>query len=58
MVGLFSHVYAESGVFDKTTFLPWDGKSGSIVYLPPAQEDLNTFTSSPPAIVNPETANV
>jgi hypothetical protein len=51
-VGLFSHVYAESGVSGKITFLPWDGKSGSIVYLPPARDDLNTIVSLPPAIVS------
>ena len=51
-VGLFGHVYAETGVSGKVTFLPWDGKSGSIVYLPPARADLNTIISLPPAIVS------
>lgn len=51
-VSLSTHVYAESEVSGKITFLPWDGKSGSIVYLPPARDDLNTITALPPAIVS------
>ena len=57
--GLSNHAFAvSSGVSGKITFLPWDGKGGIIVFLPPASGIGSTTSLLPPAIVGSGLINV
>jgi len=47
------HATADSAISGKITFLPWDGTSGKLILLPPAQSGMGTTIPLAPALVSP-----